>query len=496
VTVHEPIWDDSSQIVEPFVAVNYTEDATRADHTFGTDTETQLYLPNGRRVTTLVITHTADLVTYGEERTVGDPGDELPGAKMTMQVDAVGTVTPTYKISMTAQIVLPFNTPTSSHDFQGIYGCSDISILNGPAEPVTTQAAAVTAFAGASGALDVDISALGTVNCDNGECACRYADPSLPTTSIGKYDTSSGGFVDHVGGNGADLKHGIMFQRVSTPPGAGVDDMAEKFRCATAGVSGGSAPAGGIRIGGGGSSPVRGSARLRTPTTPAPPVAHDTPGPTGGVPPVQVGPSTSGAGGSNTAPATPVPARPLTVAEVRETLESSVKEALARSIVAGESGDAVGATHWRVVADAYRSNLNAWNAQHPQEPQTLLDRLGQPQPKSAGDGGNGKPPVQRPAPAGGDEDHHVFPSFLGGRDDPTVRMPGFVHGELHDAFMRFLRARYPQMCPRAGNDGERIRHTFSRSERLRVTAEFYRRNAAKYPEAYRVFRESFPSYFD
>jgi YD repeat-containing protein len=226
VTVWQPI-DESPTTA--YLKVNYTEDGTRADMvTEEGGPETQVYLPNGRRMTTLVVSATADVVTYGEGgRDVLGPTDFLPGANMHILVDAVGTPTPAPKISMSATVVLPTNAPTPSNDFGPWNGLNFVSLLFGPSEPVTTQTAMVSAFAaGASGATDIDVSALGTVNCDNGECACRYADPSMAASSVGTNNLGTGACEDGVGVSGVDLKYGITYcpsaDKVVIPVGDGV----------------------------------------------------------------------------------------------------------------------------------------------------------------------------------------------------------------------------------------------------------------------------------
>ncbi len=107
---------------------------------------------------------------------------------------------------------------------------------------------------------------------------------------------------------------------------------------------------------------------------------------------------------------------------------------------------------------------------------------------TAGDGGNGKIPPTKAASAGGSEEHHSDPEFLGGSpSQPTTNMFRYDHAELHQDLNNFLRQRLDSrgnhMCPQKGNPGRRIRRNFSRNERLAAVAEFYKQYGWKYPDA-------------
>lgn len=49
------------------------------------------------------------------------------------------------------------------------------------------------------------------------------------------------------------------------------------------------------------------------------------------------------------------------------------------------------------------------------------------------------------------------------------------------------------MRPQRGNSGETIRRNFSRKDRLKALADFYRQNAHKYPDSARDFFKHHPN---
>jgi hypothetical protein len=182
VTVWEPISDDLG--IQTLKAVNYTEDATRADHNHGGVEGTELYLPNGRRTTGLVITPTADQVTYADGvRTVIE--DPLPGVAKMTHVDAVGAVTCFDRIDLTGALQQPFNTPTTTFDYDGLYNWDYISIGFGPySGPEPTFVTNIGANALMTAVVWGDSLSFGDGQGNSGgACACRCADSSFATTS-------------------------------------------------------------------------------------------------------------------------------------------------------------------------------------------------------------------------------------------------------------------------------------------------------------------------
>lgn len=194
--------------------------------------------------------------------------------------------------------------------------------------------------------------------------------------------------------------------------------------------------------------------------------------------------------------------RPATYADMM----SAAKYAFAEAQTALDSGDPVGYQFAMARANGYHS---AAQALKPPPRAMTEDEIrtwefmggdipeGTYLPKSAGDGGNGKVPPTKAASAGGSEEHHSDPMYLGGdRKQPTTTMFPYDHADLHREMNQFLRQKYDargnHMCPQRGNPGRKIRRNFSRNERLAAEAEFYREFGWKYPDAARDFFAQHP----
>ena len=93
--------------------------------------------------------------------------------------------------------------------------------------------------------------------------------------------------------------------------------------------------------------------------------------------------------------------------------------------------------------------------------------------------------------------HHSDPKFLGGnKNQPLTNLPTNSHQQLHkdlNAHLRNVSDKFGNhMRPQRGNSGAKIRANFSRQERLKATADFYRQNQNKYPEAATDFFKQHP----
>ncbi len=108
----------------------------------------------------------------------------------------------------------------------------------------------------------------------------------------------------------------------------------------------------------------------------------------------------------------------------------------------------------------------------------------------------GKGP-RTPAPKGGNHGHHSDPKFLGGEPKQKLTdMPAPDHRQLHKDLNDHLKTKTDEfgnhMRPQRGNSGAKIRENFTREQRLDATAEFYRKNAEKYPDAAKDFFDQHP----
>jgi len=75
-------------------------------------------------------------------------------------------------------------------------------------------------------------------------------------------------------------------------------------------------------------------------------------------------------------------------------------------------------------------------------------------------------------------------------------MPAPDHRQLHKDLNDHLKTKTDEfgnhMRPQRGNSGAKIRENFTREQRLDATAEFYRKNAEKYPDAAKDFFDQHP----
>ncbi len=98
------------------------------------------------------------------------------------------------------------------------------------------------------------------------------------------------------------------------------------------------------------------------------------------------------------------------------------------------------------------------------------------------------------------EGHHSDPKFMGGDPkQPLTDLPRSTHrGEegLHNDLNKFLKERKNElghdMAPRRGNPGSKVRDNFSREERLRALADFYKKFYDKYPKVAEDFFKQHP----
>ncbi|REJ90922.1 MAG: hypothetical protein DWQ35_15675 [Planctomycetota bacterium] len=83
---------------------------------------------------------------------------------------------------------------------------------------------------------------------------------------------------------------------------------------------------------------------------------------------------------------------------------------------------------------------------------------------------------------------------------PTTTMPETDHKQLHKDLNDHLRTKTDgagnHMRPQRGNPGSKIRDNFSRQELLEATAEFYKNNIDKYPDAACDFFKQHPHLAD
>ncbi len=85
----------------------------------------------------------------------------------------------------------------------------------------------------------------------------------------------------------------------------------------------------------------------------------------------------------------------------------------------------------------------------------------------------------------------------GKKKQPLTDLPRKDHQKLHKEMNDHLRkqtdAAGNHMRPQRGNPGKLIRRTFSRSERLKALADFYRANKSLFPQAVRDFFKQHPN---
>ena len=96
------------------------------------------------------------------------------------------------------------------------------------------------------------------------------------------------------------------------------------------------------------------------------------------------------------------------------------------------------------------------------------------------------------------EEHHSDPKFLeGDPNQPLTKMEKGEHKSLHKDLNEHLEGykdgKGNTMRPKRGNSGEKIRSNFSRSQRLKAMADFYKKTGGKYIDASKDFFKQHPN---